>query len=194
MKFTNELRQIIQKELDEPSDEFTKYFAKIVYPSHVTSRILEQFKGLVKKTFSQYINDEINERLKSALRKQEQDEKQKAIIEQQNLETENIPTDEEIELYMIVKAICRAKVEGARINYREARGHQYFSILLDDSQRTPICRFYSNDHKKQIGLIDAEKKVESVVDINSLDDVYRYSEHFLKAVDCYIKPTANIAN
>lgn len=193
LKYTNELKQIIQKDIIEPSDDFTKYFAKIVYPSHITSRILEQFKGLVKKTFAQYINDEINERLKSALRKQEQDEKQKVSAEQENLdkENENKPTEAEIEFFMIVRAICRAKVDVKRITYREAKGHQYFSILLDDSQRNPICRYYQNCDKIQIGIIDAEKKSESKVEITSLDDVYTLSDKFINAIECYTKTSVN---
>ncbi|HVA99347.1 MAG TPA: type I restriction endonuclease [Bacteroidia bacterium] len=192
LKYTNELRQIIENNVQEPTDDFAKFFAKIVYPSHITSKILEQFKGLVKKTFSQYINDEINERLKSALRKQEQDEKLKISEEAQTNENNEIkPTDEEIEFFLIVKAICRMKVEGKKITYREARGHQYFSVLFEDSQRNPICRFYSIGNKKQVGIFDTEKKAETKIDIISLDDVYKLSEYFLNAIEFYSKSSIN---
>ena len=63
LKYLSELRTLIVKEISDPSEEFTKYFAKTVYHSMVTAKVLDMFKSLVKRTFHQYINDAINERL-----------------------------------------------------------------------------------------------------------------------------------
>jgi hypothetical protein len=45
LKFMSELRNLIVKEISEPTDEFTRHFAKAVYPSIVTPKVLEQFRA-----------------------------------------------------------------------------------------------------------------------------------------------------
>ena len=69
IKFMNELKHLLNKELTEPTPEFVKHFAIQVYPSIVTARVLEQFTELTKKSIQQYISDLITERLKNILPK-----------------------------------------------------------------------------------------------------------------------------
>lgn len=110
LKYMNELRQMIMNETTEPSDEFTRYFAKQVYPSLVTSKILDQFKLLLKRSFSLYFNDTINDRLKLALENQKKQEKQE--LPSKEVETKQdiakvTTTDDEMEGYRIIRAILR---------------------------------------------------------------------------------------
>lgn len=49
LKYTNELKQLLQAELANPSADFGRHFAKQVYPSVVTAKVLEQFTRLTKK-------------------------------------------------------------------------------------------------------------------------------------------------
>lgn len=67
LKYTNEIRNAIVKEVNDPSDEFVKYFARPVYPGRFNDVALEQFRAIVKQAFAQYANDYMNERLKSAI-------------------------------------------------------------------------------------------------------------------------------
>lgn len=75
LKYTNELKHLLQQELANPSSDFVKYFARQVYPSVVTSKILEQFTILTKKSIQQHISDIISERLKTALTKEDENSK-----------------------------------------------------------------------------------------------------------------------
>jgi hypothetical protein len=70
LKYTNELKHLLQIELSSPSPEFVKHFAKQVYPSVITAKILEQFTNLTKRSIQHHINDLITERLKTALTKE----------------------------------------------------------------------------------------------------------------------------
>ncbi|HET6402739.1 MAG TPA: type I restriction endonuclease [Candidatus Kapabacteria bacterium] len=187
LKYTNELRNIILQEIHDPSDDFTRYFTRSVYPSskQITTKVLEQFKPLVKDAFAQYINDTISERLKSVLNKQQQEEKAKVVAEQQSHDGEEVPlreTPDEAESFMIVKAICRAKVESSRIQFRNS--HSYFSILLDDNNRKPICRLHFKGGKMHIGTFDGDKN-ETRFAIEALDDIYKHGDQFLKAIQHY---------
>jgi hypothetical protein len=188
LKFTNELKQLIQHELVNPTPDFVKHFAKQVYPSVVTAKVLEQFTNLTKKSIQQHISDLITERLKTALNKEDEEtKKQEAIqaIEQAKLEeVKVVTTAEELEGFMIVKTILRQKINAIRVSYRDAQS--YFAILLDDNNRKTICRLYLNGTKKYFVTLDDQKK-EVKNEINSLDDIFKYSETLLSIVDNYDK-------
>lgn len=182
LKYTNEIRNIILKEINEPSDEFTRYYAKIVYPSMVTAKVLEQFKGLVKRSFGQFINDAISERLKSALQVQQQ---QESITEEsepvEDDEVKVITTPEEIEAYYIIRSILRQNIDINRIVHRDTQS--YMGILMDDNNRKPVCRLHFNGKKKSLTLFDCEGGEK--VDIQSLDNIYQFSERLLAAARRY---------
>lgn len=160
LKFMSELRIMIIQEISEPSDEFTRYFAKSVYTSIVTPKVLEQFRGLVKRSFNQFINDAINERLKSALAtdQQKQEELQKEDLTTTTLSEENKiqTTTEEIEGFHIVRAIVCVKVKVGRTAHRDQQS--YFGILLDDNNRKPMCRLHYNGKKKYVSFFDRERR------------------------------------
>ena len=186
LKFTNELKQLLNLELNNPSPEFVKHFAKQVYPGMITAKVLEQFTNLTKKSVQQYISDLITERLKTALNKEDEVAKEEArqnvaIVEPENkIET----TEEEIEGFMIVKSILRQKIDLKRISYRDAQ--TYFAIVLDDNNRKTICRLYLNANKKYFVTLDENKK-EVKAEIKSLDDIFSFSELLFKIVASYDK-------
>ena len=163
MKYTIELKHLLQQELVNPSADFVKHFAKQVYPSVVTAKVLEQFTNLTKKSIQQYISDLITERLKTALTKEDETAKNSENIDNpQTIEDESkvVTTEEEMEAFLIVKTILRQQIPASRIAYRDAQS--YFAILLDDNNRKTICRLYLNGNKKFIGLFDEQKKENKV--------------------------------
>jgi hypothetical protein len=189
LKYTNELKHLIQQELVNPTPDFVKHFARQVYPSVVTAKVLEQFTNLTKKSIQQHISDLITERLKTALTKEDEATKEKDSIQAATEQLANddnkvVTTDEEMEGFMIVKTILRQKVPVNRISYRDAQS--YFAILLDDNNRKTICRLYLGATKKHIALLDEQKK-EVKHEINSLDDIFNFSETLFKILESYDK-------
>ena len=185
LKFMNELKQLLNQELNNPTPEFVKHFAKQVYPGMITSKILDQFTNLTKKSVQQYISDLITERLKTALNKEDEASKEQdvnLVVVSKEPESKIETTQEELEGFMIIKSILRQKVDCKRIKYRDALS--YFAILLDDNNRKPICRLYFNGTKKYFVTLDENKK-EVKTEIKSLDDLYSFSDQLLKIVDNY---------
>ncbi len=187
LKYTNELKHLLQQELVNPSADFVKHFARQVYPSVVTAKVLEQFTVLTKKSIQQHISDLISERLKTALTKE--DETSKAVRNSDNPETTDdeskiVTTAEEMEAFLIVKTILRQQIVPTRVAFRDAQS--YFAILLDDNNRKTICRLYLNGNKKYIGTFDEQKK-EIKTEILSLDDIFQYSKNLLGTVEHYDK-------
>lgn len=68
LKYTGELKAAITKEFASPSADFVKYFGKQVYDGMFTQSILNQFTDLIKRSINSYINDLISDRLKAAIK------------------------------------------------------------------------------------------------------------------------------
>ena len=188
LKYTSELKQILQQELNNPTPEFVKHFAKQVYPKPVTAKVLELFTTLIKKSVQQYISDLITDRLKIALNQEEEVTKAKdkegaeALVISKEADNKIETTVEEVESFMIIKSILRQKIDVKRVSYRDAQS--YFSILLDDNNRKTICRMYLHGTKKFFVVLDDNKK-EVRSEIQSLDDIYNFSDILFQVVDKY---------
>lgn len=183
LKYVSQIKRIIHSQLNEPEEDFVKFFASRVYDGILTQKVRESFLILTKKSFSQFLNDQVNERLKSAITgvspirsesPAENTEKIEPILKD---ESEITTTLEELEGYHIVKAITRAVVDSHRIGHRDTKS--YFGILVDDNNRKPICRLHFNRSQKYIGIFDIEKN-ETRHPIENVDDIYSYAD-ILKA-------------
>lgn len=181
LKYTSELKYLIENEILNPSSDFVKYFAGQVYTGRLTANVLEEFKDLTQKAFNQYISDRISDRLTSALSKEQEKQKEEIKIEEIE-DSKIITTEEEIEGYNIVVAILRRKIPKERIVHRDTQS--YFGILLDDNNRKPITRLHLNGGVKYISLFDNNKK-ETKEKIESIDDIYKYEKQLLDVIDYY---------
>jgi hypothetical protein len=181
LKYLNELKLILNKEIESPSENFVAFFTKQIYPGVLTAKVKEQFIPIVKRSFNQLINDTINERLKSALNQEKKKDTEEAtkVEEAQEKATNIVTTEEELEGFYIVKSILRQTIESTRITFRDAQS--YFAILLDDNNRKTICRLYLNS-KKHLVVLDESKK-EIKYDINGIDDIFKYADILIKTTE-----------
>lgn len=185
LKYSNELKQLISQELNNPTHDFVKHLAKQVYPSIITAKVLDLFTQLTKKAAQALLSDLITERLNNALKKEKEDEQQEiqeaaALTEKANSKIET--TEEELEGFLIIKSILRQKIDVSRVAYRDAQ--TYFAILLDDNNRKTICRLYFNGNKKYLMYFDDNKK-EVKKEIQSLDDLFTHSNELLEVLNRY---------
>ncbi len=186
LKYVSQIRKVLATQLKTPDDDFIRFFASRVYEGVITQKIREQFSELTLKAIRQFLNDQINERLKSAisLKPQTSSVSPKTHEEAQpdNDDDGIITTAEEIEGFNIVKAIVRTAVDASRVIPRDTKS--YFGVLLDDNNRKPICRLHFNRSQKYLGLLDDEKK-EVRHPIESLDEIFNFSAELIKTVESY---------
>lgn len=188
LKYMGELRAVIGKEFTAPTPDFVRYFGKQVYDGVFTPKVLEQFTGLVKRTISNYINDTISDRLK-AVTKEEDGPKEQAAGETQPAIEESedngiVTTAEELEGFYIIKSILRSVFPVERITCKDTRS--YFGISIDSNVRKTVCRFYFDPPtRKRIAIID-ENKNEQMRKIQSIDDIYSFSEELIAAASRYL--------
>jgi len=184
LKYIGQIKRTIATQFREPQDEWIRFFTTRVYDGAFTQKVREQFTSLVTKATKQFLNDQVNDRLKTALGGSNfppvdaaaQVEAVSSIpVAQEDLDrdTELQTTLEELEGYQIVKAIACSEVKPQRVMHRDAKS--YFAILLDDNNRKPIARLHFNSKKqKYIGIFDGEKN-ETRHPIDSLDEIYAHA-------------------
>jgi predicted type IV restriction endonuclease len=184
LKYTKLIKQYLVQQFNSPSEDFVRLLTKQVYDGIITQSVKEQFTGIVKRAAAQFVNERINDRLKSALR-DDGGQAAEAVPEQQapigELERA-VTTEEEMEAYRIVRAILRESVDVKRVAPRDVK--TYFGVLLDDNNRKPICRLYFNTSQWYIGLFD-DKREEQRVPITSLDEIYRHADTLKQTATMY---------
>lgn len=188
LKYESELRRFITGQLANPDEEFIKFFAKSVYSSVCTKKVIDQFTPLVKRVFNQLINDAVTERLQSALNKENEKQKETQEKEVEPEEPKIITTDEEMSAFFIIRAILCKVVPIEKITFRDAQS--YFSVFYDDNNRKQICRLYLEDSKKRIGLINANKE-ERKEDIEQLSDIYKFEKELEEVALFYYNQDQN---
>lgn len=197
LKYMTDVKGILNKEFANPSKEFVKYIIRPIYSGQIKENVLDLFTPIVKKSIASIIKERIAEKLNFAIKTN--DEPAPAAQEPEQPKEEELPegvvainketgvttTQEEIDAFLIVKAILRQVVDIHRVYYRDTLS--YFGILLDDNNRKPICRMYFNAKSaKYIATIDEDKK-ETKHEIKSLDDIYEYADAIKAAVGFYEK-------
>lgn len=182
LKYTKEIKKLIDQELISPSHNFVKLFANEVYAGRLTEKVMGEFTDLVSKAFTQTISDKVNDRLNAALNKEVENQKEELTEEVEVSKV--VTTEEEIEGYRIVVAILRRKLPVSRIVFRDTQS--YFGILLDDNNRKPLCRLHFNGGIKYLGIIDEDKN-EARKPLNALEDIYQFEHELLRTVDFYLR-------
>ena len=190
LKYVGQIKREIAAQFTKPDDEFIKFFAARVYEGIITQKVREQFAVLTRKAAAQFLGDQVNDRLKSAISGPIQPTFAMAPVDSspasepaEETEDDRVQTTlEELEGFHVVKAIVRSVVDAKRIVHRDTQS--YFGILLDDNNRKPICRLHFNRTQKYIGIFDREKN-ETRHAIDSVDDIYSYSDQLKGVISHY---------
>lgn len=192
LKYTNAIKRYFKEQLNTPSPEFIRFFAGQVYTGRLTQPVVEQFLEVVQKALKQFLRERVKDRLQSAL-DSDTDEPVEAREEADEPELEEgvvevgeggiVTTQEEFDAFQIVKAIGAEAVDVDRIFMRDRV--TYCGILLDDNNRKPICRLHFNTQQKRVGLI--KDKTEERVDIDRIEDLYKYAGRIKEAIKEYLE-------
>jgi len=185
LKYISQIKKLISTQFNNPEEEFVKLFASKVYEGMMTQKVKELFLMLTKKAATQWLNDQVNERLKSAISNTSQpmaSDKQ-TMEETEADEALVITTEKEIEGFHIVKSIIRKHIAPERITYRDTQS--YLGILIDDNNRKPICRLHFNRSQLYIGVFDNDKK-ETRHPITTLNDIYNFTDTLRVTAENYV--------
>ncbi|WP_299440537.1 type I restriction endonuclease [uncultured Rhodospira sp.] len=188
LKYRALVSKAILAELECPSEDFVRFFAKRVYPGNFTNQVKEWFSSIVAESVRATTREMVNKRLSSALEVNATvDRAPKQLDEEADVLAESsedgiVTTQEEIEAFEIVRAILREIVPVERIYMRDQKS--YCGILLDNNNRKPICRLYFNSKSRwYIGLFDSEKQEK--VEVDKVDRLFDFADRLRAGVAKY---------
>lgn len=149
-----------------------------MYDGVKTQKMVESFKPIIKKAFSQFMNELINDRLQTAIKNEDvvQDDKD---VEEPQPTSNIITTDEEIESFFIIKSILHEYLTEVdhKLTYKDTQ--TYFGILLDGNTWKCVCRLYLSEQRKKIIF----PKIEKSYYLKSIDDLYAFKDDLINAVN-----------
>jgi hypothetical protein len=191
LKYIGQLKRVLAAQFKQPEDDWVRVLTTRVYDGSFTQRVREQFVPLVTKAARQFLNEQVNDRLKNALGGPDAyvsvsttptAEPEPEMVEE-STDSDVVTTEEELDGYRIVRAIVCSEVDVARVVARDNK--TYCGILLDDNNRKPIARLWLNRAKKYLGVFD-EHKVETRIPIDAVTDIYRHADLLRLTVVRYI--------
>jgi len=191
LRFNRHIKVLLERNINEPDDDFLRYFIRKAELA-ATQRTLEQFKGYVKRAFSEFLNEQVNTRLKTALESVQKKEEpvqalQQAAEDADSNDKNDIVTENEWHAFYLVKAILTGTVDPSRVFLRNTAGIGRSMVVLDDSRRKPLVRLIlDRPGKWSIGLI-GENRENISQDIGSVDEIFSHAGAIRATAMTYIK-------
>lgn len=184
LKYKSAAATYLKKQLSEPDDDFVKLVGRQIHDGSITKSVFEQIRPAIQSALDELIRDRIQDKLSITFGKESQPNiKAEDNTGESVADNAVITTEDEIQAYMIIRAIGVKFATIDRINIRDAKS--YCAILMDDNNRKPICRLYFNSQNtKSIGIFDTSK-VETKHKIESISDIYGYAEPIEAAIRSY---------
>ncbi|SCH68531.1 Uncharacterized conserved protein [uncultured Clostridium sp.] len=195
LKYSNLIKAQLNSQLNNPSDEFVRFIIGDFFTGVKTANVVEKFRPIVKKSMQQFVNEFMNDKIKSILNNEieevetivvapEEVETVKDVLIDENVESKVVTTEEEIEGFNIVRSILSEVVQADEISYKDVE--RYCGILYQGNIRKWICRLYFNSAKKSITISDENKK-EVRYYIENISDIYKYKNELLNSIDKYLE-------
>lgn len=187
LKYTNSIKQTIISEFSNPSDQFIRLIIDSTYDGVKTQKVVDDFKPIVKKSFTQYINELINDRLKSALESEKQSESEAAATVLENEEiveaSSIVTTEEELQAFYIIRSILAETIPLESITFKDTES--YFGILYENNTRKWICRIKFGERSKNLILPDADNK-PTTMPLEKIEDLYSYKQSIIDSANRFI--------
>jgi len=180
-KYINGIKEVLEAEINEPSDEFAKHFASKLVDGRMTQQVVSEFQDHLRASLREIIMDIANEKLnaiKSGLALESDHDETDDPEPDNGIET----TEEEMTGFYIVKSILANTLPLDKVAHRDTKS--YFGVLYEDNNRKWICRLHFNTKQKYIGLHEVEKE-ESKYQIDSVESIYDYADKIREIAQRY---------
>lgn len=189
LKYKKQIHHLLDRELEEPSEEFVRHFAKQIYSGMLTPDRKAQFNTLVSQAFREWVNAIVSKRLQNAIdgvNPPEPQEPQQADDSPESTDDKDdgiVTTEEELEGFRIVRAILAQVVDPKRVFLKDTRS--YCGVLLDHNVRKPLCRFLFTNTQTTLILLDKERN-EKRIPMDSVLDLYKHADELIEYAKMYL--------
>lgn len=184
LKYSGLIKDYFARELENPSEDFVKHILYYVYDGQRTQKVIEKYQPLVKRAFTAFINEIVNQKISSALTDEAatvSEPSEETVIQEE--ESKIITTQSEIEAFYIIKGMLAGTVPVEDIVHRDTES--YFGILYKNNNRKPICRLNLDTKTMQLLIPDENKKFQRIY-LDGLNSLYEYKSQLIEVVKRYL--------
>jgi hypothetical protein len=197
LKYSKAIKDYFSAQLDNPSEEFVKYFTAQVYEGIKTAAVVERFTGIVQASLNDFVSERLNEKLRKALGEgvpavQTESPKQPEVLPVDDTISDKnnmiVTTEEELEAFYAIKSMLVDILPLERITYKDTQ--TYFAILFDGKVKSWICRLVLDENKKTITFprsIEEPFEKETTHHIENVDGLYGFKELLLASAAQFVK-------
>jgi hypothetical protein len=188
LRYNRHIKTLLEKNIVQPDEDFIGYFVKKT-DLRATQKTLEMFTGYVKRAFEEFLSEQINARLKTALAASQKKEEPAQTPQPGETKAEegDTITDAELQAFYIVKATIGGLIDPNRVSLRKNAGAGHSTVVIDDTIRKPLVRLVldvGKPDKWHIEIVKANKDVKKV-DIKTVDDIFPQAEAIREAAKTY---------
>lgn len=187
-KYVRAVKVIASQDMTEPADDIVRLYASKCYDGKITQKVLEMFRPIVKRAFTENVSDQITRRLNS-VRVAEEEPIKEHTEEVQHVESGIVTHNTEMWAFVAVRALISEFTNPIRIGMRDQK--TYCSVLFDNNNRKPICRFYNFQHWEE-GMENIGKNAYVIIfsennesgekyPLQFVDDIYQYKKQLCAA-------------
>ncbi len=197
LRYIHGMKQALIQQYNQPEEDFVDWLGRKVYSGRMTQSVKEMLSTLTRRALHEFVNDRISDTLQAAqnlARFQEGEDSSEPPLPTNDVEEEEGPkiitTAQELQAYDIVKDIVKDIVDSERVNLRDSQS--YCAILLDNSNRRPICRLHLDGNRMFVGLFDGTRNDRGTLNeyrvaLESLNDIYSHADSIKETVQRYLK-------
>lgn len=200
LKYSYEFRNIFSTELQNPSDDFIRFFLTNAYSGLKTQTVIEKFRPILKKALNNYISELMSDKIKLALNNDGESNitipSRGDVIESKNQESDTsshvskiVTTEQELEAYFIIKNLLKDIAPMEDITYKDTES--YFNILYKNNTRKWICRLVLTSTKKTL-ILPTETKEIHKFNLESLYQLEDYKEQLIEVLGRFCKSKETI--
>lgn len=173
LKYLRASMAYIEAQWANPDEDFVRLVARGFYESNLTGKVVESLKPIVRRAFDDVFRQRARQRIDHAF-EGAADSSLPVVVTGDEAKVET--TEEELQGFMIVRAIAAEVAPLSRIVLRDAQS--YCAVLFDNNNRKPIVRLHLNRKAKFVTIFGADKEgarhdIASVEDLFSLRDPIR---------------------
>lgn len=194
LKYVHDFKNTFSVQLDNPTDDFVKFFLSGCWSGQKTQNVIEKFRPILKKALNDHISELMNDKIKSALGGSGGSVTPKAKESATDTEAETperaektgsniVTTEEELEAYFIIKNLLSDSADIHDITYKDTES--YINILYRANTRKWICRLKLNENAKTL-IIPDESKKEQKYPLSDIYDLQKYSANLHAVLERYL--------
>ena len=180
LRYTTQIRNLLATQAKEPDHGFVSYIMGEVYEGRRTEQAIQRFKETVRKAFNVYINDVLNEKLKTVMENTNNlDPNSAESNASENEKPVLVIDDAERDIHALLKVLLLSEIDPSRICVNKTAS--YCSYVIDGMVTKWICRVKLGEANSYLFLNKGNRQEEKHI-LESINDIIEHGSSLAASI------------